>query len=234
MRTLLVALALLLLSVPAVSAGTFAQGGFYSLNVPVDKDGDGEADFIRINRAYGTGTQSTADIQTAIDLLTDTGDKTIEITDGVWGCPDSGLVESVTAAKLNYDSCVTLSNNTEFRCATKDVEIHGVDALFGQDVQFHVIAGSDQDVGNENISVHGCTVAGGLPEIYDSSTNINVDTGLTIENLTETARWGIGFHNSENIQVYDNIVKDTFHSGIFFRNVESGEIRNNVLYRTSG
>jgi len=176
------------------------------VNVPIDTDGDGHPDRARVGDWDGDGTLEMADIQQAIDALTDPGDKLVEILAGEFAPPPSPGADI-----LRLPSRLTLRGG-----GPGVTVLHGYP---GTDLVStgSVIANDGPYTGNEEIAIADLEIDGGWGS-GDAS-------GLG------HARTGILFSQCHSCRAERVTVRDTLHSCLYSKNGDDVRFHDNTLLR---
>ena len=210
--------------------GTFdqvAQGE--NVNTASDRDGDGAADFYHMVAAAGTTAE---DVQTALDLLTDTGPKVFELS----GIVDSSAIDE--SADLTWDTTrlISIPANTTFQC-NPGSRIYGPSLAFWRDrtaATYHVANAA----GADNVTIRGCFIENTeLLEPFDIDPEDDNSTecgdGRTNNEWCVTPLFGgILFSSCEGCLAEGNVVRGSPHSGYFMTRNSGSTFRGNTAYAT--
>ena len=179
----------------------------------LDADGDGAFDTAFVADWDGDGLLETADVQAAVDALTDSGPKTVNVTPGVYLPP----AQAPAAVAL-----VALPSHTTLRCAPGAVLQGMAPPPAGPDVDIATVANRDPVAGNTQVVVTGCEISGGMPDTFDS-------TGFL-----HPSRAGIDFHAVTDSRASDNFVHHTLHSCLYAKNSRRVRFERNVVEDCGG
>lgn len=178
-----------------------------------DLDGDLAYDAADVGDWDDDGVLETDDVQAAVDALTDTGTKTVNVMAGVYQPPDQAPAGP---------GLIQLKNNTTLACAPGAVLLGLPPPPAGPDVSIATVTNADHAHGNIGIDVTGCEITGGMPASYDS-------TGWQ-----QVTRMGVYLNTVTNGQVLNNRVHDTLHSCLYAKNSREIFLNDNVVEDCGG
>jgi hypothetical protein len=187
------------------------------VNRPVDTDGDGNPDWMRVTCLYDGDAACSIedDIDAAVKALNDTGGSTLQITAGVYDFPGNGVVGS-GPAYVNSNGAIEPPVNMRIACDRGAVLV-GPDET--EDKGLSVIYSTANGV-----EVRGCEIDGGAPASY-SWTALGFSGG--------TARMGV-YLEGDDVVVDNNYIHDTFHACAYYRNGDGAAINQNQLQDCGG
>jgi hypothetical protein len=182
-------------------------------NALLDQDGDGAPDYASVGDWDGDGAFELADVQAAIDALTDTGLKRIFV--------EAGTFLPATTTPLPH-AFVELPSHSVLECAGTGVTIlRGVPATV-RHLNRSVVSNRDHVNGNVNITIQGCQIDGAMPDAYDSRT------------WTAHGRLGVILVNVSDAAVVGNYVHHTHHTCLYTKNSSDILFQDNVLENCGG
>lgn len=187
--------------------------GAASGQVLADRDGNGFPDFAEVGDWNGNGVLEMADLQAAMDSLTDPGWKELYVRPGRY---------LPSAASPNSHALLELPSLTFLRCADPETTIlTGLDASV-TDVNLKVVSNRDTVSGNTGIVIQNCGIDGGMPASYDSrGWAANGQMGIHLSRVT------IGL-------VAGNRVWRTHHTCLYAKNSQSIHFEDNQLEECGG
>ena len=197
------ALLLLALSLGTTTAPPAARAG----PVLADRDGNGLPDYARVGDWDDDGTLELADVQAAIDALTDPGAKHVYVTPGVYVAPLSpppgvGLVR--------------LPSRTLLQCAgSSQTQLRGVPPT-NTGFDRPVVTNADHDAGNSQIAIQDCQVHGGMTSSYSQT-------------LGSGPRMGIFLNAVVGGSVTGSFVRHTHHACLYAKNSKQLLLADNRL-----
>jgi hypothetical protein len=173
-----------------------------------DQDGDGAFDTATVGDWDDDGLRETADVQAAVDALTDSGAKTVRVTPGVYAPP---------AVAPPGPGLIQLPSRTTLACE-QGVRLEGLaPPPAGSDTDTATVTNRDHESGNTDVQILGCEITGGMPASYDSS---------PWQALT---RMGVYLHTVTRGRVENAYVHDTLHSCLYAKNSRDLVWKNNLL-----
>jgi hypothetical protein len=210
---LLLLLPLLLWGGAWLGLGVGGCGTVSTLNVPIDRDGDGLPDSVRVGDFDGDGVFEMDDLQDAMDALTDPGPKRMDVAAGVFSAP-----ANPAARPGRVHALLELRSFTTLTCAGIEHTRLRAGPLTTTPAQdFAVVGNDDHAAGNDEVWIHHCRIDGGAPAGYDG-------TGVA-----RSQRMGVYFRRTRNSGVSDSWVHDTLHTGLYTSNSHGDRFLRNLV-----
>jgi hypothetical protein len=182
-------------------------------DVLLDRDGDGAPDYASVTDWDGDGAREMADLQAAVDALTDPGEKLLLIGTGTF---QPSTTPSGTHGLLELPSDIVV------QCTSPQLTILRGLASTVKHVNRSVVTNDDHVNGNRNITISNCQIDGGMPDAYDSRT------------WTAHGRMGVNLIRVSNALVIDSHVHHTHHACLYTKNSSDVVFADNVLEDCGG
>lgn len=197
------------------------SGGSEGYNQTSDRDGDGNVDYVLVRGDYnGDGVTDLEDIDAAVEALTDTGPKVVEVV----GVFDSSWMTA--SAELDWDAStfIELGANTTLQCQP-DARLYGpsLDFWRSRSTATRLVANEE---GADNVVVRGCMI-----ENTDLIDPFDANTGGTGWGATPLFG-GIHFGGCDGCLAEGNVVRGSPHSGFFMTRNNGSTFRGNTAYAT--
>jgi len=175
-------------------------------NEPVDTDGNGDPDFVRVTDWNGNGVLEMSDVQAAVDALTDSGWKEVVVGPGEYAGPGprpGHVLELPSRFVLRGDA----GGGTLLRG-------FGPDDLTSTGA---VVSNRNHSGGNSDITIR----------------DIEIDGGWATEDATGFghSRMGVYFSSCTRCRVASSTVRDTLHACLYSKNGEDVDFVDNTLLR---
>jgi hypothetical protein len=190
----------------------------HALNELVDGDGDGLPDQVRVADFDGDGVLEMDDVQDAVESLSDPGPKRVEVWPGVYQPPAAPASRPGRTHAL-----VELPSRTTLVCpgGPAFTQLRGPSGTSAAH-DFAVVANDDHALGNEDVTILGCDIHGGAPEVYDSISFVT------------NRRMGVYFRRTLRGRVEGSWVHHTYHSGLYTSNSRQDRFVGNVVTDVGG
>ena len=181
-----------------------------------DTDGDGAPDLARAGDWDGDGNYELADVQAAIDALTDPGQRRVELQPGAV----YRAIDPVSPGHVY--GLVELPSHTTLDCQGATLE--GMDPNQFEASSWPLGTATltnERHAAQDDVDIHifDCVVTGGMPPSYDSI------------RLTNHTYMGISLIGVRGASVVASVVRDTHHACIYVKNSADVLIEGNQLER---
>jgi hypothetical protein len=189
-----------------------------TLNVPIDRDGDGMPDHAQVGDFDGDGILEMNDLQDAMDALTDPGPKRIVVVPGVFAAPPNPAARpGRTHALLELRSFTTLECS-----GTQRTVLRGGPLTTTPAQDYAVVGNDDHAAGNDEVWIQHCQIDGGAPASY-----VGTD-------VAKGQRMGVYFRRTRDSGVSDSWVHDTLHTGLYTSNSQGDRFLRNLVEEAGG
>jgi hypothetical protein len=198
-----------------LGTGTGGCSTLSTLNVPIDRDGDGLPDSVRAGDFDGDGVLEIDDLQDAMDALTDPGPKRIDVVAGVFS---ASVNPAARPGRLH--GLLELRSFTTLACSSIEHTTLRAGPLTTTPAQdFAVVANDDHAAGNDEVWIRHCGIDGGAPPRYAGA------------DVAKSQRMGVYFRRTRNSGVCDSWVHDTLHTGLYTSNSRGDRFLGNLVER---
>ena len=189
-----------------------ATGGAHA-NSLQDQDGNGAPDFASVGDWDGDGIRELADVQAAVDALTDAGPKRVFVEAGTY-------LPSTNPSRPH--AFVELPSDSVLQCASTTSTILRGSPSTVRHLNRSVLSNDDHLNGNSNIRIESCQIDGGMPNAYDSRA------------WSAHGRMGVNLVNVSGVVVTSNHVHHTHHTCLYTKNSTGVRFENNLLEDCGG